>query len=169
MRRRSWLQLGLGTAILLAAGGGAVALIAPGVRNTRLTPASRAILAPIADAFLGAVLPAQPDSRAAALGGLLARIDVLVAALPAHARAELSQLLALLATAPGRRLLAGLDAPWPEAGAVRVEAALQSMRISPLTLRRQAYQALHDIVGAAYFADESTWPVMGYPGPVALP
>ncbi|WP_427915642.1 hypothetical protein ACPWT1_06325 [Ramlibacter sp. MMS24-I3-19] len=42
------------------------------------------------------------------------------------------------------------------------------MRTSTLSLRVQAYQALHDISGAAYFSDRSTWAVLGYPGPVQV-
>lgn len=169
MRRRSWLKLGIGSAVVLAVGGVAIALMAPGLRNGRLTSTSRAVVRAVAEAFLSAVLPTEPAARAAALDGLLARLDTLVAALPAHAQGELSQLLTLLATSVGRRTLAGLDAPWSEAPAAEVASALQSMRISSLTLRRQAYQALHDIVGAAYFTEESTWAMLGYPGPVAIP
>jgi hypothetical protein len=39
------------------------------------------------------------------------------------------------------------------------------MRVSALSLRQQAYQALHDIVGSAYFSDPRTWGILGYPGP----
>jgi hypothetical protein len=169
MRRRNWLKLGIGSAVVLAVGGGAIALVTPGLRNGRLTPESRTIVGVIAAAFLGAVLPTEPATRVAALNGLFGRLEASVAALPAHAQGDLSRLLALLATSAGRRMLAGLDGPWPEAGQARVEAALQSMRISPLALRRQAYQALHDFVGVAYFSDESTWAVLGYPGPIVMP
>ena len=73
-----------------------------------------------------------------------------------------------MATGAGRRLLASLDVPWPKADLSRIQAALQSMRTSPLALKQQAYHALHDITGAAYFSDPSTWAVLGYPGPVAV-
>ena len=29
-------------------------------------------------------------------------------------------------------------------------------------------EALHDITASAYFSDPSTWPSLGYPGPVAI-
>jgi hypothetical protein len=100
--------------------------------------------------------------------GLMERIDGLVAGLPAHAQGELSQLLALLHSAAGRRAVAGLEPDWPQASAVQVQAALKDMRFSRLQLRRQAYQALHDIVGGAYFSEPATWTMLGYPGPVRL-
>ena len=57
------------------------------------------------------------------------------------------------------------DAIGNEATPEQVTAALNDMRYSRLALRQQAYQALHEIVGGAYFSEESTWAVVGYPGP----
>lgn len=87
---------------------------------------------------------------------------------PPHVQAELSQLLGLLSTGVGRRVLAGLASDWPSASVTEVQHALQSMRLSRLALRQQSYLALHDIVGAAYFSDASTWATLGYPGPVNI-
>lgn len=91
-----------------------------------------------------------------------------MSAFPFHMQSELSQLLALLATALGRSVLAGLPVEWASASARDVQAALQAMRTSSLALRQQAYHALRDLTNAAYFADASTWAVMGYPGPRAV-
>lgn len=99
---------------------------------------------------------------------LLQRLEGLIQGLPEHAKAELSQLLALLATSAGRIALCGLKPDWPQADVPAIQAALQSMRISRINLRQQAYHALHDLVGGAYFSDASTWPQLGYPGPLKL-
>jgi hypothetical protein len=99
---------------------------------------------------------------------MLLRIDGLTRGLPPHAQAELSQLLALLATSGGRIGMAGLTTDWPAASIAQIQEALQSMRLSSLGLKRQAYAALHDISGAAYFSDPSTWTALGYPGPLEL-
>ena len=169
MRRRSWLKLGLGAAVVLALGGGAAALVEPGWRDGKLTAAGRRVFLHVGRAFLQGSLPEQPQARAQALEGLLRRIDDLVAGLPRHAQQELSQLLALLATGAGRRGLAGLDTDWAAASEGQIQQALQSMRTSSLALRQQAYHALHDITGSAYFSDSSTWAFLGYPGPAPLP
>jgi hypothetical protein len=168
MHRRSWLKLSLGAAAVLALGGGAMALIEPAWRDGRLTSAGRLVFMHAGRAFLDGALPTDDDRRAEALAGLLDRTDALIAALPAHAQRELSQLLSLLATAPGRRTLAGLSPDWDHATIPELRQALQSMRLSPLALRQQAYHALHDITGSAYFSDPRTWTVLGYPGPASL-
>jgi hypothetical protein len=119
-------------------------------------------------AILEGTLPQQEPALRASLDGLLGRIDDLIGGLPDHAQSELSQLLALLATAVGRRVLAGLDEPLSSASIPQIQAALQSMRISSIGLRQQAYQAIHDIVSGAYFSAPDTWPLLGYPGPRAI-
>lgn len=168
MRRRSWLKLGLASAAVLAAGGGALAWIEPGLREGRLTASGREVFGPVANALLDGSLPGEPGAHAVALAGLLDRIDALVGALAPHAQAELSQLLALLASGAGRLALADLRQPWAQASVAEIHASLQGMRFSSLALRQQAYHALHDIAGGAYFSHASTWGLLGYPGPVAI-
>lgn len=168
MQRRSWLKLGFASAALLAAGGGVLALLEPGLHESRLSPGARVVFTAVGRAMLDGSLPAAEPARQVALDAMLVRIDALVSGLPPHAQAELSQLLALLATGAGRRGLAGLGEDWTSAPVPALQAAFQSMRVSSLDLRRQAYQALHDIAGSAYFSDASTWSLLGYPGPMKI-
>lgn len=168
MQRRRLLQWSLASLAVLATAGGVLVVRSPGLVGTRLGPAARVVMTALAQGLLDGTLPTESVARRSALDGLLQRLDDLVAGLPAHAQTELSQLLAILASAPGRRWLAGLDTPWNEANVPQVQAALADMRGSPLSPRLQAYQALHDLVGGAYFADPSAWTALGYPGPRAL-
>lgn len=168
MQRRVWLKLGVASAAVLAVAGGTLALWPGPATGSRLSPSARSVMQAVGAAVLEGSLPAAGPARAAALAGLLTRLDDLVAGLPPHAQRELAQLLQLLGTSAGRRLLAGVEAPWPEASVAQVQAGLQGMRTSRLTLRRQAYQALHDLVAGAYFADPLTWSQLGYPGPRTL-
>jgi hypothetical protein len=168
MQRRSLLKLGIASAVLLTLAGGVAVMLQPGLQGGKLTPAGRALFASVGRAILQGTLPAEPQAAAQALAGLVDRIDALVIGLPPHVQAELSQLVGLLCTAAGRRGLAGLDTDWSSATAQQVQAALQHMRQSSLALRQQTYQALHEIVGGAYFSDSSTWAVVGYPGPVTI-
>jgi hypothetical protein len=168
MRRRGLLTLGVVAAAVLAAGGGALALLQPGWRDGRLSPRGREVLAGIAGALLEGILPRDAAAAHSELQALLARLDATIAAFPTHVQTELSQLLALLGSSGGRVALAGLQQDWLDAPVPQRAAALQAMRTSRLQLRQQAYQALHDLVGSAYFADPATWHLLGYPGPTRI-
>lgn len=167
MRRRSLLTLGVVSAAVLVLGGGTLALLQPGLRDGVLSPSGREVFSGVSRALLEGSLPAGAEMKGE-LDALLARIGALVAALPPHAQAELSQLLALLASSPGRRALAGVGEPWHMAAVPQIQHGLQAMRLSGISLRQQAYQALHEIVGSAYFSHPGTWAQLGYPGPLKI-
>ena len=168
MQRRRLLQLGFGAAAVLALVGGGAALWRPGWVGGQLSAAGAAVFRGVARAVLDGTLPADATAREAALDAHALRLQATLASLSPASRAELSQLLALLAAAPGRRLLAGLAPDWPEASTAQIQAALQSMRTSSLAPRQQAYHALRDLTNAAWYVDEATWPALGYPGPAPL-
>ena len=165
MQRRTLLKLGLVSGTVLALAGGAAMLVQPGLVQRRLTDAGRALFIGVGRAILQGTLPPDPAEQRQALEGMADRVDILAQNLPPHVVDELSQLVGLLGSSAGRVALAGLSTGWLEATPEQVMAALNDMRDSRLTLRQQAYQALHEIVGGAYFSEESTWAVVGYPGP----
>ena len=165
MQRRTLLKLSLGAATILALAGGTLSMLRPGLVGGRMGDAARGVFHAIARAVLDGSLPAEPARRDAVLEQHLSRLDDVLAGLPLATQAELSQLLSLLASVPGRVGLAGLHAGWRDASVAELQQALQEMRISSLALRRQSYHALRDLTNAAYYADPSTWSLMGYPGP----
>jgi hypothetical protein len=168
MQRRSLLKLGLASSVLLAAVGTGAALWAPGLHGSQLTSSGRQIFRAIATAVLEGMLPAANSERDRALDAHLDRVAATVAALSPAARAELSQLLGVLATMPGRRWLAGLDQAWNHASATELERTLQDMRLAHSALRQQAYHALRDLTNAAYVSVPEGWRHLGYPGPAEL-
>jgi hypothetical protein len=165
MQRRTLLKLSFGAAAVLAVAGGGLSLMRPGLVDGHMTAAARSVFHAVARAVLDGTLPTEPAQREAALAGHLKRLDDTLAGFPATTQAELSQLLALLASPPGRVGLAGLHADWPEASVSELQQSLQAMRTSTLLLREQAYHALRDLTNAAYYADPSAWSAMGYAGP----
>lgn len=171
MQRRTLLGLGLAGSLAVAVLGGGAALVlrAPAWRAGTLSAAGRQVFHAVARAVLEGSLPADPEPHAQAIDAHLDRLAGALAALPPSTQAQVDELVSLLATAPGRRLLAGLSQDWPLAPTDAIQTALQSMRRSQLLLRRQAYHALRDLTQGAYFADASTWARLGYPGPVPVP
>lgn len=168
MQRRTLLKLGLGATVILAVAGGGVSLLRPGLTGGRLGEGARSVMHAVALAVLEGALPNSEPARSQAIDAHLVRLESAIAAFPATTQAELSQLLALLASTAGRLALAGLSTAWPQARVEQVQAALQGMRVSSLSLKQQAYHALRDLTNAAYFSDESAWRSMGYPGPTAV-
>ena len=167
-QRRTFLKLGIASAVLLAVAGGAVALLQPGLVDGKITPSTRLVLTQVAQGMLAGSLPADAAPRQRILDGMMARTDTFIAGLPLHVQAELSQLFGLLATAAGRRGIVGLSAAWEAATAAEMVTALQAMRTSGMDLRIQAYQGLHDLVCVPYFAGQESWALLGYPGPIAV-
>jgi hypothetical protein len=78
---------------------------------------------------------------------------------------ELGELFALLGFGPARIALARVLAPWNEADESEVAAFLERWRVSGFLLLRSAYDALHQIVLAAWYGNPRSWPAIGYPGP----
>lgn len=168
MQRRRLLKLGMFSGAVLALAATGVSMWRPGVVDGALGTGGRELFRAMGQALLADSLPAQAAARAAALDGLLVRVDELVAGLPPHAQAELSQLISVLCTAPGRMAMAGLATDWAQADVPSLQAALDTMRGSNAALRLQTYHALHDIVGGAYFSAPEAWSQLGYPGPMAI-
>lgn len=166
--RRTWLKGGLASAVVLTVGGAWLARPPVAWEGGQFSASAQAIWHALGRALLDGTLPTEATAQTQTLAGLLDRLTAAVAALPPHAQAELSQLLTLLGTSVGRRGLAGVDSEWSQASVAEIQAGLQAMRSSRLALRQQAYVALHDLVGAAYFSHPSTWKVLDYPGPMDL-
>jgi len=168
MQRRTLIKAGLSVSALLAAAGAGVAWIRPGFAAGRITTEAEFVCSAVARAVLDTALPQPKELRQAALRVHLTRMSELVLALPAPTQTELSNLLALLASAPGRLLLAGLASTWADADSKELQLCLERLRLSPSPIRQQIYHALRDLTNAAFYAEPSAWPLMGYPGPQSV-
>ena len=165
MKRRSLLQLGLGATALLALAGAGVSAWRPGWRDGALSGPARDIFGAVARAVLQGCLPTDVAVRQVALQAHLKRLEASIAGLSPTTRKELSDLLAVLGIAAGRRAMTGLGTPWADASTAEVQQALGSMRVSNSATRQQVYHALRDLTNAAWFADAGSWDLLGYPGP----
>lgn len=163
--RRTFLKFGASGALLLACAG-----LARGQTPCRaasgaeplavLTAEDRVVIAAIAPAIL-----AGTGAANASIDAIAGSVDRAVAGLPPHLQREVKQLFALLGSWPGRRGLAGIAVPWPDASTAEVGAFLERWRFSSWSLLQQGYHALHELVFAAYYARPDAWTAIGYPGP----
>lgn len=162
--RRRFIQAGLVGSIMLAGAGGAWRLLrpsdAPAAAEFRLDAEARAALMAIVPVMIkGAV-------QVADIPIAVDRVEHAVGTLTLATQKEVQDLFALLTLAPARRFLAGVSPDWPQASEEQIAAFLQGWRLSRFALLQSAYQALHDLITGAWYADESTWAAIGYPGPM---
>lgn len=162
------MKCGIGAAAITALAGGGVSLWHPGIVQGRLSTEGRQVFRAVGRAVLDGCLPRDKTLLGLALDAHLERLHATVAALSPAARVELSRLLALLSTAPGRIAVAGVSAEWSHATMPQLQETLEAMRTSSIALRQQAYHALRDLTMAAYFSDRSSWELLGYPGPLDI-
>jgi hypothetical protein len=162
LRRRTVLKLGLTGGALLAAGGVAIVAGRDRLRDRRT------VLSAVVPVILDGAIPDSEPGRSSAVARGVAGVETAISQLAIPTQRELDQLFALLASAPGRTLLAGVRAPWDSAQPTEVAAFLERWRGHPLALCRSGYHALHDLVTGSWYADEATWPGIGYDGPMPL-
>jgi hypothetical protein len=165
--RRQFLQVGLAGAALLAAAR-LLERPAPMPPLRVLDPSRAAIVGALAPVVLEGSLPSGEPGRGQALREVVAGFDAALALLPSAARDEVGQLLSLLAFGPARVLLAGVHVPLEEAAPRDIAAFLTRWRTSRFDLARAGYQALTQLLQAAWYDNPSSWPAIGYPGPLAL-
>jgi hypothetical protein len=168
MRRRSFLAVGLAGATVLATAGWWHARRAPVPAGRALDDSATSIVAAIVPAMLDGALPGEPQARTAAVADTVRNVDRAILGLPPATRGEIGQLFALLALPPARIAFAGVGAPWNEASVTDIGAFLDRWRDSGWALKRSAYDALHQLVTAAWYGDRAAWAAIGYPGPPAI-
>jgi hypothetical protein len=147
-------------------------LVRPGIPSAQpwsgLDPEAKTIVAAIVPVMLAGALPADATARNTAIVETVEGVGVAITGLAPAAQEELAQLFALLAFAPARIALAQVTAPWGEAPPEAINAFLDRWEGSRFQLQRSAYDALQDLVYAAWYGNERSWPAIGYPGPPRL-
>jgi hypothetical protein len=167
--RRRFVFVGLAGAAVLA---GARWLMpsAPtdGSAPAGLTPDAALIVRALAPALLDGALPDDAAERDAALARTVAAVGAAIEGLPPETREELATLFALLASMPVRIFVARMGGAWRDASIAEANGFLVRLQKSRWSVKRSAYDALHQLTFAAWYADPKTWPEIGYPGPPAL-
>jgi len=161
--RRSFIKAGLlGTLTLVAAGGLYRTFKSPEpLQAFALDNESRAAMGAICNAMLQDAIP----PTAAATDLAVRHVQDAIAGLPLATQKEIQDLFGLLTLGPTRRFLAGVPDDWSRARPEDVKAFLQNWRVHRLMMLQSAYHALHDLIFSGWYADESTWSSIGYPGP----
>jgi hypothetical protein len=120
-------------------------------------------------AVLAGALPTPQAERAAAIREVVEAFDRAVSGLSPAVQREIKELLAVLRYAPTRIAFTGIWSRWEDAEAQSVSAFLARWRGSRFDLLRAGYQALTQLLQAAWYGNPRAWPAIGYPGPPAVP
>lgn len=155
LTRRQW----IGSGVVAVAALGVAGLAVDSVEN------DRDILAAIVPVMLAGALPADAARRSAEIARTLDGFDVAVSGLTPSVQGEVLQLLSLLRIAPLRIVATGIVGPWARTSPERIEQFLNGWRFNSIAKLRSAYQALHQLIFAAYYGDPRAWSRIHYPGP----
>lgn len=168
--RRQFLKVGAGAALALAVAQRLAAAPGPGAAGLRvLDEGSATIVAALIPVVLEGSLPIAADERRAASREVLEAFDRAVSGLSPAVRGEIEQLFTMLGFAPARLVLAGLWQPIPTCTPDEIAAFLGRWRVSRFAIQRAAYQALTQLILAAWLDNPRAWARLGYPGPPRLP
>ena len=161
--RRRFLQVGIAGAVILVAG--RALYRSPRPTSYRVLDEGGAeLIAALAPVVLAGALPSKGAVRE-----VVEAFDQVVAGLSPAVQGELQDLFGLLGFAPARIALAGLWSPWREADENEIAAFLERWRSSRFDLLRAGYQALTQLLQAAWYGNPLAWGAIGYSGPPKLP
>ncbi len=127
-----------------------------------------AIMRAVVPVMLAGALPRDPAERGEAVRETVVNIDRAINGLSPLQIREIGQLFTLLALAPVRWSLTRSTHTWDDAAASDVDAFLARLRDSRIALLRAAYDALHQLVFAAWYGNPRAWGALGYDGPPVL-
>ncbi|MGH8454133.1 MAG: hypothetical protein ACRES4_06365 [Nevskiales bacterium] len=174
LTRRSFLKLGVAGSVALGTTSLVANLAGCGKREQAiaqgfafLRDADVTLFRALTPVVLGAALPADAASRESLTTETLKRIDGACFMLEPNAQGEVLKLFDLLHMRVTRWLTTGVSAPWPEAEAADIERFLERWRGSSVGIFNAGYRLLTKLVAASYYAIPATWPLSGYPGPLA--
>jgi hypothetical protein len=164
--RRQFLKVGLAAGAVLAA----VRFLerseaAPAPNHRVLDSTAVVTVAAFVPIVLEGTLPEEPQARARAIRETVEGFDRAVSGLSLPVQKEVDQLFGVLRFAPTRLAFTGLWQPVEESSPEEVAAFLLRWRHSSFDIQRAGYQALTQLIQAAWFDNPLSWPAIGYPGP----
>ena len=168
LTRRRFLQVGAAGVAVLATAKLLERPVAPLASYRVLDGSSVALIGALVPVVLAGALPMASPQREGAVREVVEAFDRAISGLSPAVRAEIDALLGVLRFAPTRLALTGLWSPLEEATPEEVGRFLSSWRASRFDLLRAGYQALTQLIQAAWYDNPLSWPAIGYPGPPAL-
>lgn len=164
--RRAFIKVGIAGAMVFAAARflDRPLAVAADPSYQFLDARTAAVAAALVPVVLAGALPAGAAARARAVEETTAAFDRAVAGLSPAVRKEVDELFAILRFAPTRFVFAGLWNPVEESSPDDIAAFLRRWRTSRFEIQRAGYQALTQLIQAAWYGNSASWALIGYPG-----
>ncbi len=164
--RRQLIKVGLAGAAILA---GARWLDRPQAVAAQpalrvLDARSAAAVAALIPVVLAGALPTDPAAQKQAIEEAVAGFDRAVSGLSPAVQKEVDELFAILRFAPARFMFTGLWSSLQESSPEDIAAFLTRWRYSHFDIQRAGYQALTQLLQAAWYGNPASWAAIGYPG-----
>lgn len=163
--RRTFLKVGIASGLLLA---GArwldrpQAVAAPNYRF--LDERGASAVAALVPVVLEGALPRDAAARRRAVDEVVEAFDRAVAGLSPAVQKEVDELFTLLRFPPARLMFTGLWSPLEESPPQEIAAFLTRWRHSRFDIQRAGYQAITQLIQAAWYGNSASWAAIGYPG-----
>lgn len=164
--RRKFLKKGLFGGLLLALGGGVLALYPSGHVASPTGPLLA--LEPLSFQVLVAVAGRMVVAKTANAVAIAHAVDLALTRTSPEAQADMNKLLSLLENALPGLVFDGRVQPFTRLSLESRDRVLESWRTSRFALRRSGYQALRKLCLASHYLEEKTWGPLGYKPPTGL-
>lgn len=135
---------------------------------TFLDPRSASAVAAIIPVVLAGALPSDGAARKAAIDATVAGFDRAVSGLSGAVQKEVAELFSILRFAPARLMFTGLWTSLEESPPEEIAAFLRRWRHSRFDIQRAGYQAITQLLQAAWYGNPASWSAIGYPGAPSL-
>jgi hypothetical protein len=163
--RRTFLKVGIAGGLILAGARWLERPQALAAANHRfLDERGASALAALVAVILEGALPKEAAARGRAVAEIVEAFDRAVSGLSASVQKEVGELFTLLRFPPARLMFTGLWSPLEESSAEDIAAFLTRWRHSRFDIQRAGYQALTQLVQAAWYGNSASWAAIGYPG-----
>lgn len=167
--RRQFIKVGIaGAAVLATVRWLDKPQAAPAVNHRFLDVPGVVLVASFVPIVLEGSLPEETEARARAIREVVEAFDRAVSGLAPAVQAEVDQLFSILRFPPARLAFTGLWSPVEESTPAEIAAFLTRWRHSRFEIQRAGYQALTQLIQAAWYDNPSSWAAIGYPGPPKL-
>jgi hypothetical protein len=167
--RRQFIKVGIaGAAVLATVRWLDTPQAAPAVNHRFLDAPGVVMVAAFVPVVLAGSLPEEVEARARAIREVVEAFDRAVSGLAPAVQREVDQLLSVLRFGPARVAFTGLWSPVEESSPEEIAGFLTRWRHSSFGIQRAGYQALTQLIQAAWYDNPSSWAAIGYPGPPKL-